>query len=210
MLTPVWVVVVDGRAVARCECGWGEEGQGMKIRLLLFDALSALVGSQAHADDWFSDNVVGLRWGGFFANPGAPSDAARNVNRAILNASHFDVWKYGSNFGNVDILFSNANEPNRSGGGSTEVYAVYRGQLSPDKIFGLNTSYGPIQAINLEFGGDAETENTEFAPNKKVLVLGPNFHFNMPAGFMNLGVHMYVECQRHRRQKCQFRPGAGI
>ena len=166
----------------------------MKIRHLLFAAALVLFGSQARADDWFSDNAVGLRWGAFYANPGAPPDAARNVNKTIVNFSHFDVWKYGSNFINVDVLFSNANEPNRSGGGSTELYAVYRGQLSPDKIFGLNTSIGPvISAINFEFGGDAETENTEFAPNKKVLVVGPNFHFNMPAGFLNLGVHAYKE-----------------
>lgn len=166
----------------------------MRFRQFLVVMALVLLGSQARADDWFADNAAGLRWGAFYANPGAPSDAARNVNKTILNVAHFDVWKYGTNFINVDVLFSNANEPNRSGGGSTELYAVYRGQLSPDKIFGISTAVGPvIQAINFEFGGDVETENTEFAPNKKVLVVGPNFHFNMPAGFMNLGVHAYKE-----------------
>ena len=72
--------------------------------------------------------------------------------------AHFDVWNYGSNFFNVDILFSNANEPaNNSAGGSTEFYAVYRGQFSPDKIFGINTAFGPISAVNFEIGGDAES-----------------------------------------------------
>ena len=106
----------------------------------------------------------------------------------------FNVWNYGSNFANVDVLFSNANEPaNNSSGGSTEMYAVYRGQLSPDKIFGWNTGFGPIQAINFEFGGDAETENTQFAPDKKLLIVGPNFHIGIPAGFLNVGVHFSKE-----------------
>src|SRR4051812_20116287 len=90
-------VLVYACVVTRREGGLGQqEGYGMKIRQLLFAAAFVVLGSQAHADDWFSDNAVGLRWGGFFANPGAPSDAARNVNKTILNAAHFDVWKYGS------------------------------------------------------------------------------------------------------------------
>ena len=103
---------------------------------------------------------------GRVSNPGAPSVAARDVNKIIVNVGHFDVWDYGTNFFNVDALFSNANEPayaignGNSGGGSTEFYAVYRAQLSPDKIFGINTKFGPITAINFEIGGDAEAENT--------------------------------------------------
>jgi hypothetical protein len=63
---------------------------------------------------------------------------------------HFDVWNYGSNFFNVDILFSNANESaNNSAGGSTEFNAVYRGQFGPDKVFGINTAFGPISAVKL-------------------------------------------------------------
>jgi nucleoside-specific outer membrane channel protein Tsx len=80
-----------------------------------------------------------------------------------------------------------------SAGGSTEFYALYRGQLSPDKIFGLNTKFGPISAINFEFGGDVESENSAFAPNKKLLVAGPNFHFDLGAGYLNIGVHISKE-----------------
>ena len=98
-------------------------------RLAFHAAALALLGGQAHADDWFSDNAAGVRWGAFYANPGG-GEGSRNVNKTILNLSHFDVWKYGQNFANVDVLFSNANEPaNNSSGGSTEMYALYRGQL---------------------------------------------------------------------------------
>jgi hypothetical protein len=87
-----------------------------------------------------------------------------------VNVEHFDVWDYGSNFFNLDVLFSNANEPANSAGGSTEFYTIYCGQLIPDKIFGINTKIGPFSAIYFEIGGDAEGENTQFAPNKKLLV----------------------------------------
>jgi hypothetical protein len=164
----------------------------MKLRHLLFAAALALTAAQAKAQG-FSDTLMGVRDGPWVSNPGGGT-GSRNVNKIIVNVGHFDVWDYGTNFFNVDVLFSNANEPaNNSAGGSTEFYAVYRGQLSPDKIFGLNTKWGPFSAINFEFGGDAEAENTAFAPDKKLLVVGPNFNIAMPAGFLNIGVHVSKE-----------------
>jgi nucleoside-specific outer membrane channel protein Tsx len=163
----------------------------MKLRLLIFAAMLALAATQARAQ--FSDTLMGVRDGMFVANPGEEK-GGRDVNKIILNFGHFDVWDYGTNFFNVDVLFSNANEPaNNSAGGSTELYSVYRGQLSPDKIFGLNTKFGPITAVNFEFGGDFETENTAFAPDKKLLVAGPNFNIGLPGGFLNIGVHASKE-----------------
>jgi nucleoside-specific outer membrane channel protein Tsx len=120
------------------------------------------------------------------------------------------VWDYGSNFFNVDILFSDGNEPaNNSSAGSTEFYAVYRGQFSPDKLFGLNTAFGPFSAINIEIGGDAETENTQFAPAKKLLVAGPNFHLALPAGFLNIGVHISKEWNHNGFSGCPSACGRG-
>lgn len=168
----------------------------MKLRHLFFAVALAVGATEARGQN-FSDTSMGVRDGPFISNPGGGpggGKGSRNVNKIIVNIGHFDVWDYGSNFFNGDVLFSNANEPaNNSPGGSTEFYGVYRGQLSPDKIFGLNTKFGPIQAINFEFGGDAETENTTFAPDKKLLVLGPNFHLDVPAGFLDVGVHFSKE-----------------
>jgi nucleoside-specific outer membrane channel protein Tsx len=167
-------------------------------RILMAAAALGLLAGHAQAQG-FSDTSVGVRDGWSISNPGAPSNAARNVNKIIVNVGHFDVWDYGTNFFNVDALFSNANEPayaignGNSGGGSTEFYAVYRAQLSPDKIFGINTKFGPFTAINFEIGGDAEAENTQFAPDKKLLVAGPNFNIGLPAGFLNIGVHVSKE-----------------
>jgi hypothetical protein len=81
--------------------------------------------------------------------PPAAAKRSRNFNRIIVNVGHFDVWDYGSNFCDIEVLFSNANEPaNNSAGGSTGFYAVYRGQFSPDKVLGTQTASGPISAIN--------------------------------------------------------------
>jgi hypothetical protein len=169
----------------------------MKRLLILTAATVGLIASQAQAQN-FSDTSIGVRDGLTVANPGGNfSDnekGSRDVNKVIVNLGHFDVWDYGTNFFNVDILFSNPNEAAvNSSGGSTEFYAVYRAQLSPDKIFGINTKFGPISAINFEIGGDAEAEDSAFAPNKKLLVAGPNFNFGLPAGFINVGVHISKE-----------------
>jgi nucleoside-specific outer membrane channel protein Tsx len=160
----------------------------MKLRQLLVAAALALTTSTAWAQG-FSDTSMAVRDGPWISNPGGEK-GSRDVNKIIVNVAHFDVWNYGSNFFNVDILFSNANEStNNSAGGSTEFYAVYRGQFSPDKVFGTNTAFGPISAVNFEIGGDAESENTQFAPEKRLLIVGPNFHVAVPAGFLNIGVH---------------------
>ncbi len=164
----------------------------MKLRHVLFAAALVATATGAHAQG-FSDTWIGVRDATTVANPGE-AKGGRDVNKIIANVGHFDAGDYGSNFFSVDALFSNANEPAyNSAGGSTEFYAVYRGQLSPDKYLGINTKFGPFSAINFEFGGDAEAENTQFAPDKKALVAGPNFHINVPAGFLNIGVHVYHE-----------------
>jgi nucleoside-specific outer membrane channel protein Tsx len=181
----------------------------MKLRHLLFAAALIVAGSQARAQGNFSDTSIGFRDGWTQSNPGGEK-GSRNVNKAIVNFGHFDVWDYGSNFFNVDVLFSDANEPAaNSAGGSTEFYAVYRGQLSPDKIFGLNTKFGPFQAINFEFGGDAESENSAFGPNKKLLVAGPNFHMDVPAGFLDIGVHISKEWNHNGFSDCPSNCGRG-
>ncbi len=176
----------------------------MQLRHLLLAAALVLTTTTAWAQG-FSDTSMGVRDGPWISNPGGEK-GSRDVNKIIVNVAHFDVWNYGSNFFNVDILFSNANEPaNNSAGGSTEFYAVYRGQFSPDKIFGLNTAFGPISAVNFEIGGDAESENTQFAPEKRLLIVGPNFHVAVPAGFLDIGVHFSKEWNNNGFSNCPTR-----
>jgi nucleoside-specific outer membrane channel protein Tsx len=176
--------------------GSEHEGYDMKLRHLLFAAAMALTATQARAD--FSDNSIGAHYGLNFKEPGVASKSqphGEDIHKLILGFTHFDVWKYGSNFLNVEALFSDGRDPanNSTDHGATEVYTVYRGQLSPDALFGLNTKFGPFDAINFEAGGDFNTKNTQFAPEKRLLVMGPNFHVAVPAGFLNIGVHVAHE-----------------
>lgn len=170
----------------------------MKRIMLAAAAALGLLAGHARAQG-FSDSWIGLRDALTVANPGgnfgsSNEKGSRDVNKTIVSFGHFDVWDYGTNFFNVDVLLSNPNEAAaNSSGGSTEFYAVYRAQLSPDKIFGLNTKFGPISAVNFEFGGDLEGENNAFGANKKLLVVGPNFHFDLGAGFLNVGIHFSKE-----------------
>ena len=72
--------------------------------------------------------------------------------------------------------------------------------------------------INFEFGGDAEAENTTFAPAKKRLVAGPIVHFALPpAGFLDIGtmrfnkphkpeVYFAVEFWKHKFGASSKRP----
>jgi hypothetical protein len=115
----------------------------MKLRYLIFAA--ALVVIVAHAlAPGFSDTWIGVRDATTVANP-TEEKGGRNVNKIIANVGHFDAGDYGSNFFSVDALFSDADEPaNNSPGGSTEFYAVYRGQLGPDKFLRINTRIGPF------------------------------------------------------------------
>ena len=125
----------------------------MKLRHLLLAIALAMTATQARAQG-FSDNSVGLRYGADFKEPGVNSTGPNgqkdmrgdDIHKLILNFGHFDVWTYGSNFIDIDALFSDHRDPtaNSLTEGATEVYGVYRGQLSPDKIFGISTKFGPI------------------------------------------------------------------
>ena len=165
-------------------------------RLLALGALVCPVA--AHADLFeFQDNSVGYRYGPIFQEPGVRDRASpngKNISKNIVNLSHVDRWRYGSNFLNLDYLkSSNADPANKSGDGAQELYFIYRGQLSPNKMFKLNAfPAGPIRDVTFEAGFDHSTKNTNFGAYKWLAVAGPNIQFNVP-GFLNVGLHYAQE-----------------
>lgn len=67
-----------------------------------------------------------------------------------------------------------------------EAYFVYRGDLSPNAIFNTTMfTFGPLRDVTLQAGFDISTKNTSFAPQKDLIVIGPNLHFNTPR-FLNV------------------------
>lgn len=113
------------------------------------------------------DNSIGYRVGTEFKesairNPANPNGTP--ITKHIVTLTHVDAWKYGSNFLNLDILKSDHSDPaNKTSTGAVELYFIYRGQLSPDAIFGTKVfPSGPIRDITFEAGFDRNTKNTKF------------------------------------------------
>jgi len=72
-----------------------------------------------------------------------------------------------------------------------EFYGLYRGawglnELTHSRTFAIP---GFIKDVALSFGADWETENQAFAAEKKDVVGGLQFQFDVPQGFVNFSVH---------------------
>ena len=164
-----------------------------KLRLLAASLAAlclAALASPAAAAQW-QDNAIGYRWGATFREPGVvDSDGkAKDVAKSILSFTHVDGWKLGGNFLNIDYLISNDADPSVGGAqGAAELYAVYRTDLSLNKVTGTETfKFGPVRDLSLEAGVDLNTKNTAFASRKIMPVLGAVVAFEVP-GFLNVGL----------------------
>ncbi len=135
----------------------------------------------------FSDTQVSYSFYTAAKEPGPTTNGP--IQKHVISITHFDVTKWGTNFVNVDFLRSNHFDPaNNSGNGALEVYGLYRGTLSGNYLAGAKTfSAGPLKDVSLEAGFDANTKNTFFAPQKRLLVAGLQFAFDVP-GFLNVAV----------------------
>jgi len=150
----------------------------------------------------FVDNQISY-WHEF---SGAEPGVGRPIQKDIVTLTHFDVWKYGTNFVNVDFLKSNNHDPSNPwggvgfpipaggiGDGALEVYALYRGTLGWNEIFGTTAfKVGPLKDVAFYYGGDVNTKNTAFAPQKRNVVAGIQFQFDVP-GYFNVAVNYYKE-----------------
>jgi nucleoside-specific outer membrane channel protein Tsx len=157
-------------------------------RFIMAAAGLLLAALPAHAD--FSDNSVSLTYGPTYREPSIQA----SIPKYIVTFQHFDAGKWGTNFINIDALFSDGHDPSKgSTGGAVEVYALYRGNLSGNAVLGGTPfTFGPVKDIRLELGGDFNTKNDFFAPAKKLIVAGPNIAFNVP-GYLNVGLHLAHE-----------------
>ncbi|MDB5405163.1 MAG: hypothetical protein JWL84_75 [Rhodospirillales bacterium] len=147
---------------------------------------SVLMVGQAHAFIW-SDTLISYSWLPSAKEPGIVGP----IQKQVISFTHADGYKYGTNFFNIDALRSDNHDPAVGGtDGATEFYAVYRHTLSGNAVTGTKSfTIGPIADIGLEFGFDYNTKNTTFAPNKRLLVIGPQFQFDLPGkGFLSISL----------------------
>lgn len=151
-------------------------------------AVAIAVAPQVSAANW-SDTSVGYRYGTQFTEPFNPEKVKKN----ILSLTHVSGYDYGQNFVNVDFLQSNNMDPANGdargqGKGATEAYVTYRHQLHLGKAFDTDLSFGPVSDFGLTAGLDLNTKNTQFAPRKQLLVVGPTVKFAVPKGFLDFSI----------------------
>jgi len=147
-------------------------------------ALSALAAAPAARADW-SDNVLRYSYGPDYAEPGIRSD---KIGKNILAFTHVDGYQTGGDFFNADVLKSDSKDPaNNSSEGAVEIYVVYRHDFSLSGLSGKKVAFGPVRDVMIETGGDVNSKNTSFGPEKRMPVLGPAFAFDVP-GFWNVAI----------------------
>jgi nucleoside-specific outer membrane channel protein Tsx len=158
------------------------------MRRIVASAALAFGASTAHAFEW-SDNAIGWRYGTKFGEP----FVAQHIKKHILSLTHADGWKYGGNFLNIDVLFSDNNDPEdcsngTCSGAAREIYVVYRGTFNLSKVTGKDYQYGPIRDWGATFGFDVNRkDDAGYNSRKRMLVLGPKVMLDLP-GFLDIGL----------------------
>ena len=137
-----------------------------------------------HAAEW-SNNSVRFWYGTAFAEPGINE----NVEKSVFAFTHASGYKLGSNFLNINLLYSNNVDRvnNTPSAGAAEVYATYRHTLSLSKVTKRSFAFGPVRDVGIDLGFDVNTKNTTFAGRKIMPAAGASVGFKVP-GFLNLGV----------------------
>ena len=142
------------------------------------------------AADW-SDTSIGYRTGNKYAEPFNAKDVGKN----IYNFNHVSGYKYGSNFFNIDLLYSDSTDPAGAGStnGAQEAYIVYRHTLDMSQVTGNKIAFGPVRGMGLTLGFDANAKtDAGYNSKKRMLVAGPTFKLDVP-GFLDVSVLILQE-----------------
>jgi hypothetical protein len=170
--------------------------QGTRTKYIVAAIATALMSGAASAADW-SDTALSLRYGTKFAEPydNNADGSRKDIKKEIIGLTHVSGYKYGTNFFNVDLLFSDKNDP--GGGtpgnpGAQEAYVVYRHMLDIGKVSGASFKYGPMRGLGLTAGFDTNSKNDGYASKKRMLVIGPTVMLDVP-GFVNVSALLFDE-----------------
>jgi hypothetical protein len=143
-----------------------------------------------------NDNSVSFTWAPSATDPGVDINGHSAFSKYTGEFTHFDVWQYGTNLIDLNYIKSDGNDPVQGVPGATgavEEFALWRStlggnQLTHSKMF----SSFLFKNIELEFGGNFNTENNQLSPSLQAYVIGPRFDFNLP-GQVALAVLAYKE-----------------
>ncbi len=166
------------------------------VSLTVLALLSAAPSTRAL--EW-SDNSFHLAYGTAYREP----FNTQNIGKTTLTYQHVDGYKWGSNFLNIDFLYSTSGEGDNvqvggnnfvpvpaqsiSTAGAMEVYAVYRHTLSLNKVTSSKTfAFGPVvRDVGIVAGIDVNTKNHAFSSRKIMPIGGVALAMNVP-GFLNI------------------------
>jgi len=152
---------------------------------------------------WFSVNDNYLTYS--YLPDGADPGVAGKTAKQSYAFSHFDVWAYGTNFANVQLIKSDHSDPASPCGnylapvfgcaGATEILGQVRSTLDWNEIFNTHLfTAGPLHSVSFEVGLDAGTKNNYQALDRRDVVAGLQFAFSLPyKGYINVAPLYYQE-----------------
>ena len=172
-------------------------GQSLPLTTGPGEALPASVAAEQAANNpnpVTSDNQIWYRIQPLSHSPGLDSSSnpkkAVDITENLVHFDHNDTGGYIYNSFSITVTKSNHNDPaNNGGAGATQAFASYRGDISAVNFGYKPISFPGVVDTQFEFGLDLNTKNTTYAPGGQLLVVGPNFVFDLP-GSVNLGVHL--------------------
>ncbi|WP_370143394.1 hypothetical protein [Bradyrhizobium elkanii] len=141
----------------------------------------------------------------------SPGQTARTQKQAVAY-THQDVWAYGTNVFRAEFLKSDHRDPSTpcsvavndvtsafgAGApcaGNLEFDASLRSSFGFNEIFGTRAfSAGPLRNVSALVGADVRMTRTFEASNKKAVVAGLQFGFDLPyGGYFNIAPLYYQE-----------------
>jgi hypothetical protein len=135
------------------------------------------------------------------------------TTKQVYSFTHFDIWRYGTNFFTISLYKSDHNDPAApcinagitsaflpaTCAGASEIYGLFRSTFGFNELFNTKAfSVGPLRNVSFEVGMDGNTENRFFGAAKRDVVAGLQFAFDLPyKGFFNVAPLVYYEFLNH-------------
>lgn len=171
-----------------------------RIAVLAVIGCSVMVAGQAKAFEW-ADDSMSYWYGPYFREPGVTSPTqpgGADIGKNIIEFTHADGWKYGTNFFDAQLMMSNRQDPavatNHQPMGAYEAYVLYRSDLSLNAMTGSKAfMFGPFSDVGINSGFDWDSKNNAYGSGKLSFQVGPSVHIKVPAGFWLVSAGLYKE-----------------
>jgi hypothetical protein len=148
---------------------------------------------------WQSDNQLMLTYAPTTKQPNLStnhSNHGADIGSFRASIIHRDEWEYGSNVLILGFSKDNGHDPKRGSPnlGATQFFGSYRGLLSGNALTDSSIfSNAIVSDLRLSFGMDFNDKNSNLANKKKEGLVGVNVKFNVPVGYLSLGLHYVRE-----------------